>query len=347
MCFAGFDTAEELVEHCAEERPAVTSNRLVRWLRLPCDEGGHHAGLGCPGCYAAFATVDQLRAHQRQNIELWKRPPAEYGLEPGGDVLNNLCTRQPPPHGRVGAHSGLLDALRQVLWPCPPPFPGRRCLCAERAVGHRITLGLVSAIVWTVITSDNTVLEGELDLKGSDVYVLYAIFGVTVALGVLNLYFAKCHGHRAFSSMAYTTCEVLLLLSLSYTIPKAYGELSTACLFLCGLGASIRLGRAADESLFPLPAAEPECMYAGAVQSAPGPRVKHQVIRAGVVYATIAALLLLIVLSMVGPMLYTVRGIHPGVVLPLAFLMTATGCIAPLMQSLYVMRKTVVPAARL
>lgn len=201
--------------------------------------------------------------------------------------------------------------------------------------------------MWTVITSDNTVLEGELDLEGTDIYVLYVVFGLSVGLGIVNLYFAKCHGHRAFSSMAYTTCEILLLISLSYTIPKAYGELSTACLFLCGIGASIRLGRATDESLFPPPTAVPECMYAGAVQSSPGPRVKHPVIRASVVYATIATLVLLTVLSMVGPMLYTVRGIYPGVVLPLAFLMVATGCIAPLMQSLYVMREAATPAARL
>lgn len=309
-CYAGFTTAEELEAHCRENRPPPVQGRLAKWLRLPCDQGGQHAGLGCAGCYANFVTADALRAHQAANLGYWNATIEEFGLKTENDINTKLCVRKIPAHSRVGAHAGLIDALR-------------------------ITLGLVSAIIWTVATSNNVAVEAELDL-GNDLYVLYSVFGIAVGMGAVSLYHAKCHGHPAYASMAYTVCEVLLLIALSYTIPKSYGELSTACLFLCGLGGSIRLGRAADEALFPRKARTGECQANGAVPQPPALPTTKPIRRAFVIYTTIGATLLLIVLGMVAPMLYTVEGIHHGVVLPVAFLLGATGSVAPLLQSLYI-----------
>lgn len=270
----------------------------------------HFCRLGCAGCYANFAVAADLRVHQAVNLKFWNRAIDECGITAESDIEKKLCVRKIPAHSRVGAHAGLIDALR-------------------------ITLGLVSAIVWTVASSNNTAVEAELDL-GNDLYVLYAVFGAAVAAGMLSLWHAKCHGHPAYAAVAYTVCEILLLIALSYTIPKAYGELSTACLFLCGLGGSIRLGRAADEAFFPRPLPLGECQINGAVRLPPVPANKKPIRRAAIVYIGIAATLLLIVLGMVAPMLYTVEGIPHGVVLPVSFLLASSGCVAPLLQSLYI-----------
>ena len=53
---------------------------------------------------------------------------------------------------------------------------------------------------------------------------------------------------KASSLIAYLDCELLLLISLAYSIPRGYGEnLTTAILFLMGVASSALLGRAIVE----------------------------------------------------------------------------------------------------
>lgn len=115
-------------------------------------------------------------------------------------------------------------------------------------VALRLTAGLLFAVGYTIITRGEGILLAQKELGDMTVLVGIAV-SIVVAIGSLSL--VKSLGVKVLAKdpknnwarVAYLTCEILLLTTLAYSIPKSYGnDIVVASLFLIGLASAALIG---------------------------------------------------------------------------------------------------------
>jgi len=127
----------------------------------------------------------------------------------------------------------------------------------------RLTAGLLLAAIVTIFTRGEGVLIAQKELRSEGNTVAAVAVFVVVSVGGLALY--KSTQNWSFKAMffrqekeqpngtideywpriAFLTCEILLLSTLAYSIPKSYGgDIAVASLFLIGLASTALVGDA-------------------------------------------------------------------------------------------------------
>jgi hypothetical protein len=290
ICTSEFDDAGGLLVHCAKEDE--------------CDLGARCLSPRC-------------KKGARWHLEAATNQRHPMGTDEFvGEVVpdHELVAAREPLHSHIGRNSGVSRSLR-------------------------LSFALIVTAVWSALTDSGSVVVGEEDM-GAGVWVLLAvIFGVgagAVIAWIMShaammgtednsilflvqkdnpiLFQTRRFESGVWSHVAYTACEVLLLGTLAYSIPRGYGsDIVVASLFLAGVGSAAIAGRFVVEIV-------------RQVRGAEGKSIRG--CKLAIVAATAASTIVLIVVLMVFPMLVRSTGLS----LPAAWLVSAhlVVCVATL-----------------
>jgi hypothetical protein len=139
------------------------------------------------------------------------------------------------------AHSGLDHEFTPVI-------TNPRSIIATNSgvtAALRLAAGLIAAAAAASVGHNETVLVAELNMRDA-LYPLAVVIILVVAIATVAS--IRGPGNKTWAHIAFLTCETLLLITLAYSIPKAYGEdVAAALLFVTGIGAALVLGRTVAE----------------------------------------------------------------------------------------------------
>lgn len=207
----------------------------------------------CAACGLGFETPGALEAHVRGNpktcaagmtcvVDGCQRPNALPTTAQNG-VLVHAAIPQTTSETKPGLKPHEFVQKRTEL----------RSIVAKNSgifSALRLTAGLFVAAIVTIFTRGDGVLVAQLEIGDMKTVVAVALFIVVLA-AALSLFMSvrtknekQAHAEK-WARLAFLTCEVLLLSTLAYSIPKSYGnEIVVASLFLTGLASSALTGDA-------------------------------------------------------------------------------------------------------
>jgi hypothetical protein len=153
----------------------------------------------------------------------------------------------------------------------------------------RIIAGVSATIIWAFAVQDEAAFVAERELGDAGLILVY-VAGTVVIVGCCAGRIRLKSPHWAYT--VFLACEVLLLVTLAYMLPRSYGEsVTVATLFVAGVVSAVLVGRACS-NLFVLGTTN--------------------VLDTVGVAATLVALCVLIVGLMLLPMISQTRGITSG-----------------------------------
>lgn len=179
----------------------------------------------CGICRAGFETVEALIEHTAVNKEC-------------NDGLTCAFPNCETPHQRTELHNDHKFVQKEYAY--------RSIVIANSGLfsALRLTAGLLAAALYTIIARGDGVLIAQKELGDAKIVVAVALGIVVVAAG-MSLWQSTTKRNDHWAHVAFLTCEILLLSTLAYSIPKSYGhEIVVASLFLTGIASSVLTGDA-------------------------------------------------------------------------------------------------------
>mgnify|MGYP006096027307 CR=1 FL=1 len=168
---------------------------------------------GCAGCGDGFHSLEDLSEHA--NASHYRG-----GEDNNNDVLlggvSGKAASEIPARSRVFDNSGVDTALR-------------------------ISAGVAAASLYAGVERAEGVFVSEDTLREGSVWLVTMSVGIVFAGAI----FGRRRGGKSWPHVVYVVSEVLLLITLAYTLPKSYGEsITVATLFIAGIVGSLLTGRA-------------------------------------------------------------------------------------------------------
>ena len=207
----------------------------------------------CAACGLGFDTPAALETHVRGNLDTCDRGmtcvvdgcknPNALPIAQNGVLVHAVTENRSNSDGRPGLRTHEFVQKRTEL----------RSIVAKNSGifgALRLTAGLFVAAIVTIFTRGDGVLVAQHEIGDMKTVVAIAL-SIVVLAAALSLFMSvrtkreqKAHSEK-WARLAFLTCEVLLLSTLAYSIPKSYGnEIVVASLFLTGLASSALAGDA-------------------------------------------------------------------------------------------------------
>jgi len=207
----------------------------------------------CGGCNTQFGSVDVLLAHCI-TPKCSDGVPCTATFEDATGKAT-VCSEGMEWHRHVGG-GGQVVSLTPLHVLQPARVPLRSHIGAKSGISGslRLSFALIATALWSALSESGSVVVGEEDM-GDAVWLLLVLVGVVsvASLAAWIVSYVMFAANRRLESavwahVAYTTCEILLLGTLAYSIPKGYGsDIVVASLFLAGVGSAAIVGRAGVE----------------------------------------------------------------------------------------------------
>jgi len=211
-----------------------------------------HRPYRCAACKAGFRTVDALVTHC-----LATRCFNNACGECGYDLLAHYKQARPGERRAVNIVQSAQNNLAEVSIVAHDiviaPLSPRSYLGQDSGIDTalRMSFGLIATAAWALSTQGEGALVAEVEMGSTKYIALASLVAISLGAVVSWRYALRISTHNTTSvwaHMAYLTCEVLLLATLAYSIPKSYGaSIVVASLFLTGLGCAAITGRTMAE----------------------------------------------------------------------------------------------------